>query len=155
MLFRSIYDVFDKVAVLYEGRQIYFGHIHKAKEFFVNMGFDCPERQTTADFLTSLTSPLERIVRPGFEHSTPKTPDEFAAAWHKSADRAELLREIEKFETQYPIGGDHLEKFKEGRRAQQARGQRIKSPYTISVPMQVRLCTTRGFQRLRGDMSLL
>ncbi|KFY50876.1 hypothetical protein V496_09128 [Pseudogymnoascus sp. VKM F-4515 (FW-2607)] len=152
---QSIYDVFDKVSVLYEGRQIYFGHIHKAKEFFVNLGFDCPERQTTADFLTSLTSPLERLVRPGFEHSTPRTPDEFAAAWHQSEDRAQLLREIEEFETQYPIGGDHLEKFKEGRRAQQARGQRIKSPYTISVPMQVKLCVTRGFQRLRGDMSIL
>ncbi|OBT86865.1 hypothetical protein VE02_03845 [Pseudogymnoascus sp. 03VT05] len=152
---QSIYDVFDKVAVLYEGRQIYFGHKYKAKEFFVNMGFDCPERQTTADFLTSLTSPLERIVRPGFEHSTPKTPDEFADAWQKSADRAELLREIEAFEAEYPIGGAHLEKFKEGRRAQQARGQRIKSPYTISLPMQVKLCVTRGFQRLRGDMSLL
>ncbi|KAL5349619.1 Multidrug resistance protein [Pseudogymnoascus australis] len=152
---QSIYDVFDKVAVLYEGRQIYFGHQYKAKEFFVNLGFDCAERQTTADFLTSLTSPLERIVRPGFEHRTPKTPDEFAEAWHKSTDRTKLLREIEEFETQYPIGGDHLEKFKEGRRAQQARGQRIKSPYTISVPMQVKLCVTRGFQRLRGDMSLL
>ncbi|KFY44851.1 hypothetical protein V495_03240 [Pseudogymnoascus sp. VKM F-4514 (FW-929)] len=152
---QSIYDVFDKVAVLYEGRQIYFGHKYKAKEFFVNMGFDCPERQTTADFLTSLTSPLERIVRPGFEHSTPKTPDEFAEAWQKSEDRAQLLREIEQFEAEYPIGGAHLEKFKEGRRAQQARGQRIKSPYTISVPMQVKLCVTRGFQRLRGDMSLL
>ena len=25
---QSIYDIFDKVAVLYEGRQIYFGDIH-------------------------------------------------------------------------------------------------------------------------------
>lgn len=152
---QSIYDVFDKVALLYEGRQIYFGQKDRAKEFFLNMGFDCPERQTTADFLTSLTSPLERQVRPGFEHSTPKTPDEFAEAWRKSEDRAELLREIADFEEQYPIGGEHLEKFKDGRKAQQARGQRLKSPYTISVPMQVKMCVTRGFQRLRGDMTLL
>jgi ATP-binding cassette subfamily G (WHITE) protein 2 (PDR) len=81
---QSIYDVFDKVAVLYEGRQIYFGNIHKAKEFFVNLGFDCPARQTTADYLTSLTSPAERIVRPGFENKTPFTPDEFAAVWYNS-----------------------------------------------------------------------
>ena len=37
----------------------------------------------------------------------------------------------------------------------QANGQRIKSPYTLSVLMQVKLCTRRGFQRLQGDMSLL
>ena len=80
------------------------------------MGFDCPSRQTTADFLTSLTSPAERVVRSGFEGRTPYTPDEFAAAWHKSEDRAQLLREIEEFNLKYPIGGEHLEKFKESRR---------------------------------------
>jgi ATP-binding cassette subfamily G (WHITE) protein 2 (PDR) len=80
------------------------------------MGFECPLRQTTADFLTSLTSPAERIVRPGFEGRTPFTPDEFAALWQKSDDRAALLQEIREFEEQYPIGGEHLEKFKESRR---------------------------------------
>lgn len=29
----------------------------------------------------------------------------------------------------------------------------VKSPYTISLPMQIRLCTWRGFRRLQGDMS--
>lgn len=33
-------------------------------------------------------------------------------------------------------------------------GRRPQSPYTISVPMQVKLCVKRGFQRLRGDISL-
>ncbi len=80
------------------------------------MGFDCPLRQTTGDFLTSITSPAERITRQGFEGRTPYTPDEFAAAWNKSEDRAQLLREIEDFDTQYPIGGPSLEQFKEGRR---------------------------------------
>ncbi|KAG9231760.1 putative ABC transporter CDR4 [Amylocarpus encephaloides] len=151
---QSIYDVFDKVAVLYEGRQIYFGEINAAKEFFINMGFDCPLRQTTADFLTSLTSPAERIVRKGFEGKTPFTPDEFAAMWHKSADRAKLLQEIEEFEKEFPIGGEYLETFKDARRAAQAKGQRIKSPYTLSVVQQVKLCTKRSFQRLRGDATL-
>lgn len=152
---QSIYDVFDKVAVLYEGRQIYFGNIHKAKDFFINMGFDCPARQTTADFLTSITSPAERIVRAGFENKTPYTPDEFALAWQQSEDRAQLLREIEEFETQYPVGGAQFEVFKDARKAFQAKSQRMKSPYTISVVDQIRLCFKRGFQRTRGDMTIL
>ena len=49
---QSIYDLFDKVCVLYEGRQIYFGDKEAAKTFFINLGFECPDRQTTADFLT-------------------------------------------------------------------------------------------------------
>lgn len=151
---QSIYDVFDKVAVLYEGRQIYFGHKDAAKKFFVDMGFECPLRQTTADFLTSLTSPAERITRKGFEGKVPYTPDEFAAAWQKSEDRAKLLREIDEFDAEYPIGGAQLTKFTEARKAVQSKGQRVKSPYTLSVIQQVSLCIGRGFQRLRGDMSL-
>lgn len=115
--FTKLYlQVFDKVAVLYEGRQIYFGNIHAAKKFFVDMGFECPLRQTTADFLTSLTSPAERIVRKGFEGKTPYTPDEFAEAWQKSEDHAQLLRDIDEFDRQYPVGGEALEKFKISRR---------------------------------------
>lgn len=150
---QSIYDMFDKVVVLYEGRQIYFGNIHKAKHFFLNLGFECPPRQTTADFLTSLTSAAERNVRKGYESKVPRTPDEFAAAWQKSEDRAELLREIAAFEQEHPIGGSALAEFRKGRKAQAAKGQRPKSPYTLSLPMQVKLCMKRGFQRLKQDMS--
>ncbi len=108
--------MFDKVTLLYEGRQIYFGNIHAAKTYFINMGFECPLRQTTADFLTSITSPAERIIREGFENKTPYTPDEFAAAWQKSEDRAQLLREIDEFDRKYPLGGEALENFKVSRR---------------------------------------
>lgn len=152
---QSIYDVFDKVAVLYEGRQIYFGNIHAAKTFFVNMGFDCPTRQTTADFLTSLTNPAERIVREGFQGKTPYTADEFAAVWQKSEDRAQLLREIDEFDREFPIGGQALEDFKTSRKASQAKRQRVLSPYNLNFAMQVKLCTDRGFKRLRGDMAIL
>lgn len=120
---QSIYDVFDKVAVLYEGRQIYFGNIHAGKEYFVKMGFECPVRQTTADFLTSITSPAERVVRTDFKGQTPFTPAEFANAWNNSPDRAALLQEIEEFDKEYPIGGAHLQKFKASRKAAQAKSQ--------------------------------
>lgn len=142
------------MTVLYEGRQIYFGRTTEAKEFFTNMGFECPERQTTADFLTSLTSPAERIVKKGFENLVPRTPDEFAAAWKNSKDYKELLREIEEFDKTYPIGGESLQKFVDSRRAMQAKNLRVRSPYTISVWQQVSLCMNRGFQRLKGDASL-
>ncbi|OJJ45647.1 hypothetical protein ASPZODRAFT_98405 [Penicilliopsis zonata CBS 506.65] len=151
---QSAYDVFDKVTVLYEGRQIYFGRTDEAKRFFVDMGFQCPERQTTADFLTSLTSPSERIVRPGFEDKVPRTPDEFAAAWKRSDAYADLMREINEYEQTFPLGGASVDRFIESRRAMQATSQRVKSPYTISVWQQVKLCMVRGFQRLKGDASL-
>lgn len=151
---QSAYDCFDKVTVLYEGRQIYFGGAVEARQFFIDMGFECPERQTTADFLTSLTSPQERRVRPGFEGRVPETPDQFVTAWKNSEARAKLMREIEEFESQYPIGGSSRDAFVDARRATQSKRQRTMSPYTISVWDQIALCTDRGFQRLRGDASL-
>lgn len=151
---QSAYDVFDKVTVLYEGRQIYFGRTDEAKEFFTTMGFECPERQTTADFLTSLTSPAERIVKKGYENRVPRTPDEFAQAWKNSTAYKSLVQEIEEYDQSYPLDGESLQKFVDSRRAMQAKNQRVRSPYTLSVAQQIQLCMTRGFQRLKGDASL-
>lgn len=151
---QSAYDLFDKAVVLYEGRQIFFGRADQAKEYFINLGFDCPARQTTPDFLTSMTSALERVVRPGFEGKAPRTPDEFAAAWKNSAEYRALQTEIEEYKTAHPIDGPDAEVFRASKRAQQAKGQRVKSPYTLSFTQQVKLCLWRGLKRLKGDPSL-
>ncbi|EXJ82897.1 ATPase [Capronia epimyces CBS 606.96] len=151
---QSAYDLFHKAVVLYEGRQIYFGPTGEARDYFVRMGFHCPDRQTTADFLTSMTNPQERIVEKGFENKVPRTPDEFAKAWKESPERAKLLRDIEEFDKAHPIGGPDLERFKESRRLQQAKQQRVSSPYTLSYGQQVSLCLWRGFRRLVADPSL-
>ncbi|KAF2812667.1 ABC drug exporter AbcA [Mytilinidion resinicola] len=151
---QSAYDHFDKVLVLYEGRQIFFGRTGEAKKYFTDMGFICPDRQTTADFLTSMTSPLERVVQPGWEARVPRTPDEYAQRWKDSQNRKELLQAIERYDQQYPIGGESFEQFKQSRRATQAKRQRVTSPYTLSYGQQVRLCLWRGLQRLKGDPSL-
>ncbi|KAJ5471563.1 hypothetical protein N7530_008920 [Penicillium desertorum] len=151
---QSAYDVFDKVVVLYEGQQIYFGPTGEARDFFTAMGFDCPSRQTTADFLTSLTSPAERRVKPGYERRVPRTPQEFALRWQNSPECARLLQEIDAFDKEYPIGGDSLTTFSEARRQMQSKQQRAKSPYTLSIYEQISLNVVRGFQRLKADMSL-
>jgi ABC-type multidrug transport system ATPase subunit len=151
---QSAYDIFDKAIVLYEGRQIYFGNKEDARGYFVRMGFHCPDRQTTADFLTSMTSAAERVVRAGFENKVPRTPDEFAQVWKDSPERAQLLKDIEEFDREHPIGGPDLDRFKQSRQLQQAKRQRVSSPYTLSYAQQVRLCLWRGFRRLMADPSL-
>ena len=151
---QSAYDYFDKALVLYEGRQIYFGPTTEAKQYFLDQGFDCPDRQTTADFLTSMTSPQERVIRPGWDDRVPRTPDDFAALWKKSQHNVRLQEQLDKYDREFPIGGEHLEKFKQSRKAQQATHQRVSSPYTLSYVQQVQLCLWRGFQRLRGDPSI-
>ncbi|KAG9511939.1 putative ABC multidrug transporter, partial [Aureobasidium melanogenum] len=150
----AAYDLFDKVIVLYEGRQIFFGATTEARAYFESLGFQCPDRQTDADFLTSMTSPQERVVRQGWESRAPRTPDEFAACWKASAQRQRLMQEIDEFDRKYPFGGESQQAFAASRKAQKAKGQRTGSPYTLSYAQQVKLCLWRGFRRLIGDPSL-
>jgi len=151
---QSAYDIFDKVLVLYEGRQIYFGPAGAARGYFERLGYHCPDRQTTADFLTSMTSPAERVLRKDFEGHVPRTPDEYAKAWRSSPDYEKLMSDVQEYEQQHPYDGQALQDFRESRRMQQSKYQRHTSPYTLSYVGQVKLCLLRGFQRLKADPSL-
>ncbi|KAK6067384.1 multidrug resistance protein cdr1 [Seiridium cupressi] len=132
-------------------RQIFFGHISIAKKYFTDMGYHCPHRQTTADFLTSLTNPAERVTQPGLETRVPRTPDEFAEAWKRSGIYKELQKKIDLFEVDTAMENNYFEPLKKARKLQQASLTRNWSPYTLSIPMQIGLCMQRGFQRLAGD----
>ncbi|KAI5360268.1 putative ABC transporter-like, ATP-binding domain, AAA+ ATPase domain, CDR ABC transporter [Septoria linicola] len=149
---QPIYDVFDKVTVLYEGRQVFFGKAEDGQAFFERMGWYCPPRQTTGDFLTSVTNPGERQPRPGYHSRVPRTPDEFEAYWRNSPEFAQLQREIAEYEQHCPIGNsEELQAFRESKLLAQSRHTRKRSPYTISVSMQIKLNTKRAFQRIWGD----
>ncbi|QSZ36007.1 hypothetical protein DSL72_007131 [Monilinia vaccinii-corymbosi] len=148
---QSAYDLFDKVTVLYEGRQIYFGSVVEARQFFIEMGFVDIPHQTTADFLTSLTSPDERTIQPGFEFRVPRTPEEFVMVWKTSRHYARLMLDLEAYENEYPFDGSHALDFAAARRSQQAKYP--KSAYTLCSSHQVLLCIGRGFQRLRNDIN--
>ncbi|KAM0548418.1 hypothetical protein ACHAPJ_009904 [Fusarium lateritium] len=147
---QSAYELFDRVTVLYEVQQIFFGKIHEAKQYFENLGFECPDRQTTPDFLTSMTSPQERRVKPGFEHTAPRTPDDFAKRWQASEQRKQLARELAEYEKRHPRE-ERLREYKSSRRAEQFKQQRAKSPYTLSYIYQVKLTLWRGWRRLLAD----
>jgi len=151
---QSAYDVFDKAMVLYEGHQIFFGRADEAKQYFIDLGFKCPSRQTTPDFLTSMTSPSERIVRFGFEAKVPRTSEDFAAAWRNSAQYTALNADIEQYKIDHAINGPDAAAFRASKHAQQAKGQRNKSPYILTYPQQIQLCLWRGWKRLTGDPSV-
>lgn len=118
------------------------------------MGFICPEAQTTPDFLTSMSSPVERVIRPGYEHLVPRTADEFARRWHESPERQALLHEIDQYVDAHPFHASDLDKFASARRAEKSTKQRRKSPYTLSYWGQIRICLWRDFQRLKNDPSV-
>ncbi|EAW15031.1 putative ABC multidrug transporter [Aspergillus clavatus NRRL 1] len=151
---QAAYNIFDKVIVLYEGRQIYFGPAAEAKKYFESLGFHCPAFQTTADFLTSMSSPSERIVKEGYERHAPRTPEDFAQRWKESRERQALLDQIEAYRNEHPLNGKDLEEFSLSRQREKSKHQRHKSPYTLSYWGQIKLCMWREWQRLRNDPSV-
>jgi ATP-binding cassette subfamily G (WHITE) protein 2 (PDR) len=147
--------LFDKVTVLYEGRQIFFGPAKHARNYFERIGFECPATQTTPDFLTSMTSPSERRVRAGFENTTPRTSDDFAKCWKESPERLQLLQDINDYSRAHPFGGDNHVKFALSRTLEKSVKQRQKSPYTLSYWQQVKLCMWREVQRIKNSKQSL
>ena len=112
------------------------------------MGWYCPPRSTTGDFLTAVTNPEERKAREGFEEKVPRTPAEFETYWQKSANCASVLQEIQDHES----GLDkEIDPFQERHQAMQAKGMSRQSPFVISVPMMIRLCSKRAYQRIMND----
>ncbi|KAK5996512.1 ABC multidrug transporter atrA [Cladobotryum mycophilum] len=152
---QAIYDLFDKATVLYEGRQIYFGPADQAKRYFERQGWYCPPRQTTGDFLTSVTNPVERRAQEGMENKVPRTPEDFERCWRESPEYKALTREIDLYEEEY--GGEHQEEsvaqLRQQKNFRQAKHVRPKSPYTISILMQVKLNCKRAYQRIWNDLS--
>ncbi|KAI2609057.1 ABC-2 type transporter-domain-containing protein [Hypoxylon fragiforme] len=152
----GIYELMDKVLVIDQGRQIFSGPAKDAKQYFIDLGFECPERQTTADFLTAVTDPRERRFRPGFEDRAPKTPEELEEAFRKSPNYQKLLEDVQDYE-------EHLRKteYVDAKRfdnaVQAAKSKHVgeKSPYTISFTRQVLASTKREFWLLFGDKAAL
>ena len=49
----SLYELFDKICVIYEGKMAYFGPAKQARQYFISLGYEPANRQTTADFLVA------------------------------------------------------------------------------------------------------
>ena len=132
---QAIYDLFDKVTLLYEGRQVFFGPGDAAKQFFENMGWYCPPRQTTADFLTSVTNPGERIAMQGRETQVPQTAEEFEKYWQQSDAYKTNIADIDRHEEDYPVGGSGGDAQQEAHRVLQSKHSRPGSPYVLYVTL--------------------
>lgn len=94
----GIFELMDKVMVIDAGRCIFQGKASEARQYFIDLGFEAPERQTTADFLTAVTDPNERRFRKGAEASTPKTPEELEQAYRNSRFYTISQQEIQAYE---------------------------------------------------------
>ncbi len=63
----SVFDMFDRLLLLSEGRTIYEGSAAESSEYFRSRGFPCPELFNPSDFYLDLTSPDTRTEASRYE----------------------------------------------------------------------------------------
>ncbi|KAM0424822.1 hypothetical protein ACHAPT_009878 [Fusarium lateritium] len=145
----GIYDLFDKVLVLDEGKEVYYGTLKEARPFMESMGFICQHGANVADYLTGVTVPTERAVRPEYENRFPRTADMLRAEYEKSPIHQRMIAEYD-----YPttdIAKERTKLFKEGVRQEKDKKLPDKDPMTVGFIDQVKACVKRQYQILLGD----
>ncbi|EAS28560.3 ABC transporter [Coccidioides immitis RS] len=142
----SLYKLFDKVILLTEGKCAYFGPTSDAKAYFENLGFECPPRWTTADFLTSVTEPHARRVKSGWENRIPRSAEQFKRAYDESAVRKVAMESIAELEDEIEAKKGELEDI---------RRRTPKKNFTIPYYQQVIALSGRQFMIMIGDRESL
>lgn len=146
----SLYELFDKVCVIYEGKMVYYGSASEAKKYFVDMGYEPANRQTTADFLLAVTDPNGRTPRPDVK-SIPRTAVEFEKHFRLSPLGQTNKADMESFRKEFVGDPERVRAYRESALAEHAKNMRDKSPYTISLPMQIRAVMARRVRIMKGN----
>lgn len=142
----NLFNLFNKVVLIEEGKCAFFGPTEAAKSYFENLGFECPPRWTTPDFLTSVSDPNARRIKSGWEDRIPRNANEFQAAYRQSDVYTSTLADIESFES---------ETKEQEHEREAARRKKATKNYTVPFWKQVMILTHRQFLVMFGDRAAL
>ncbi len=134
----GIWEQFDKVLVIDEGRCVYFGPRTEARQYFIDLGFADRPRQTSADYITGCTDQYERIFQEGRDASNvPSDAEALEAAYRKSRFFTEAIEERKAFDAVATADAKATQEFRQAVVEAKHRGVRQKSQYTVSYAAQV------------------
>ncbi|KAG5983903.1 hypothetical protein E4U55_006815 [Claviceps digitariae] len=145
----GIYNLFDKVLVLDQGMQIYYGPMSQARPFMEQLGFICDEGANVADFLTGVTVPTERKVCKEKQFTFPRD----AASIRQVYEQTDIFENM-KLEYDYPSTEDakkRTELFEKAVQMDKQKGVSKTSPLTVGFLQQVKACVFRQYQIIWGD----
>lgn len=145
----SMYEeCFDRVLVMYGGRMIFSGRAEHARNYFVGLGFHKWDRQTTPDFLTAVTAPLQRVIREDHVGPVPRTPEEFSLAFRQSIHFQKLQHDIASYHQMAASGTRDLAAF-------HAEVSRVKSSATLPGSLEPSSIWTQSIGAVRRYYQLL
>ena len=141
----NIYKQFDKVLLIDNGRQVYFGPAAEARSYFEGLGFKEKPRQTSPDFLTGCTDDFEREYAEGRSaENAPHSPDTLAKAFNESKYAQSLDQEMASYRRALAEEQSLHEDFKVAVHESKRKGA-AKSVYSIPFYLQVWALMQRQF----------
>jgi ABC-type multidrug transport system ATPase subunit/ABC-type multidrug transport system permease subunit len=149
----GIYEQFDKVLVLDEGKQLYYGPRQDAVPFMEELGFVCVDGSNKSDFLTGVTVPTERKIASGHENTFPRTNEDIAAAYNQTKTKMNMLEECQSYPESEAARVNTLA-FQD-LAAKEKHGGIRDSPVSANFFKQVQIAVIRQYQLLWGDKSTM
>ena len=142
----NIYNQFDKVMVIDEGRQVFFGPIREARAYFEGLGFREKPRQTTPDYLTGCTDPFEREYKDGMsEANAPSTADSLVKAFDNSRFSNLLSNDMKLYRQEVKNEEAAFKEFEIAHHEAKRRGTSKSSVYGAPFYLQVWALMQRQF----------
>lgn len=149
----AVFEQFDKVLVLDEGKQIFYGHQRDAVPFMEKLGFFCDPAANKSDFMASVTVPSARAIADGFKNEFPRTNVEVATAYRQSSHMKDMLSELD-----YPSSEEAKQNtaiFKQAVAEEKHQFLPKDSTVTTSIYSQVKSATIRQYQIIWGDKATM
>ncbi|KAL2811226.1 putative ABC transporter [Aspergillus granulosus] len=150
----GIYEHFDKILVLDEGKQIFYGSQESAVPFMEELGFMMEPGSNRADFLTGVTVPTERLIAPGYEDKFPRTASDILYAYKRSSINEKMQKECQSYPTSEEAA-TNTAVFKEMVSREKHRGVPDTSSVTVDFITQVKAAIIRQYQLMWGDKPTL
>ena len=151
----NIFNQFDKVLVLSEGRQIYYGATQDAVSYFESLGFVQNSRQTSPDFLTGCTDPFERQLSLGTKDNASYDPQSLAETFNQSAQSSRLAYDMNSYKEQLARDGKFQADFSLAHSDSKRKHTRETSVYFIPYYLQIWVLMKRQFLIRLQDKFLL
>ncbi|EDO02007.1 hypothetical protein SS1G_04483 [Sclerotinia sclerotiorum 1980 UF-70] len=134
----NIYKQFDKVLVIDDGREVYFGPTSEARAYFEGLGFKEKPRQTTPDFLTGCTDEFEREYATGRSAAdSPHSPETLAQAFLDSKISTRLGEEMDVYRKQVAADKKAHDDFEVAILESKRKGASKTSVYSVPYHLQV------------------
>ena len=148
----SIYALFDKVLVIDQGQQVYFGPVKEARTYFENLGFAPKPRQTTPDYLTGCTDPWERDFAENWEsNAIPRATEDLERMYKSSPTYAMMKADKDAYKAEVALDSTAREQFRKAVEEAKHPFTPRKSVYSIPFHQQIVALYKRQFRLKRQD----